>query len=105
MRTVKSKSRKNPHVKLKSASCEKVGRAVEGTPPDISGIGLGVGMRWYGARREIQHWQFATRWHHCGRSERKRDATIRRGPYKGRAHVWHSLAAILTVVSMRRATH
>src|SRR3989442_15125201 len=42
MRTVKSKSRKNPHVKLKSASCEKVGRAVEGTPPDIPGIGLRV---------------------------------------------------------------
>src|SRR6266568_9421142 len=64
-----------------------------------------VGMCWYDACREVQHWQFATRWHHCGRSERKRDATIRRGPYKGRAHVWHSLAAILTMVSMRRAMH
>src|SRR5207302_8646415 len=64
-----------------------------------------MGMRWYDACREVQHWQFATRWHHCGRSERKRDATIRRGPYKGRAHVWHSLAAILTMVSMRRAMH
>jgi hypothetical protein len=39
--TVKSKSRRNPQVKLKSASCENVGRAVEGMPAD----GLGAKLR------------------------------------------------------------
>src|SRR5207253_912371 len=27
-----------------------------------------VGMRWYDACREVQHWQFATRWHHCDKN-------------------------------------
>ena len=64
-----------------------------------------MGMRRYDAQGEVQSWQFATRWHHCEHSGLEGHAMHRGGLHKRSARVWHSLAAILTMVSMRRAMH